>query len=97
MLKKKPKIELRNQFLLEYAKSYAEIEAQHPNEVLRHLCENYRYSPNYNDIVEMARGWMWGKSGDVFEAFGQSVILRAELNDMYKYVAAENNWNLNET
>jgi hypothetical protein len=85
--------ELITAFLNSYSE-YSGWTEQGFDAVSRKLCEEYVYGPNKSyQFGLLAFGWMWGKTGDYVEANCVWGLLKLKLDEVYKIVAQENNWN----
>jgi hypothetical protein len=57
----------------------------------RYMCENYMYNPKDKRLTAIAFGYFLAKE-DEASANAQSGLLTIKMDEIYKVVAKENNW-----
>jgi hypothetical protein len=65
------------------------------DQAVKYLCENQEWgieSHTNRRFGMMVFGWIWGASNDYIEANCLAGLLTYKLDEMYKIVAKENNW-----
>lgn len=80
-----------DEFLLEYAKS-CNVRLKKSKSIMKHICEDYLYSPQKRDIIFMFYGWILANTRDYIEADTLSALFEKELKEAYAKVSDANNW-----